>query len=132
MLVPLALAFLGLAAHPSAAAPRQGAPVLTVTNLRHNLVGIWEVRGATPNRNVAFFVSLSGPGPSALDVGACVGANFSLSPQLRLLGTDRSDASGTALVTFAIPINAGGRSVWSQAIDLGDCQVSNMVFGVVG
>jgi hypothetical protein len=132
MLLSLALSagLLGPIAAPEAA--RLGAPVLTVTNLRHNIVAIWEVTGSSPNRNVSFFVSLSGPGPSTATVGSCANVVFDLSPNLILIGTDQADASGHALVTYPIPARAGGRSVWSQAIDLRLCQVSNMVFGIVG
>lgn len=132
MLLPFTLSLLAASVQPESSSAPLGVPVLTVNNLRHGIVGVWEVTNATPNRNVSFFVSLTGSGPGSMTVGPCTNVAFSLSPPLRLIGTDQADRFGAALVTFAIPNSARGRSVWSQAVDLGACQVSNMVFGIIG
>jgi hypothetical protein len=113
------------------AAPVLGTPTLTVTNLRRAWVAIWEVTGAPPNKNVAFFVSLTGPGPTTTTVGNCSNVTLSLSPNLILLATVQASSTGRALATYPIPARASGRSTWSQAVALSTCETTNMVFAVV-
>lgn len=130
MIAALALSLLGSFGQP-VLVPLVAPPTLTVTNLRRSWVAIWEVTGAPPNKNVSFFVSLTGPGPTTTSVGNCTNVTLSLSPNLILIGTAQASGSGRAIATYPIPARATGRSTWSQAVALSSCEPSNMVFAVV-
>lgn len=106
-------------------------PVLSVTNLKRNLVAIFRVDGCTPGRSVGLFVSLTGPGPTTVTTGPCGQIGLDLTPRLFYIGTSNADGGGVALFTQPIPPGAGGRTVYSQAVDYYPCSVSNLLVAVV-
>lgn len=108
-----------------------GTPVLTVTNLKHGLVAIFEMTGATPGRSAGLAVSLTGPGPTAVTTGNCGTLTLDLSPTMFYLGTVNADGSGLAVWTQPIPPNAGGRTVWAQGISFFFCEISTLLVEVV-
>lgn len=106
-------------------------PGISVANLRHNVVALFQVYNATVGANCAVVLSPSGSGPATINAGPCGPTSFSLSPPHILLGTDAADAMGVAIVTYSIPAGARGRQVWVQGIDVSDCEQTQTFFGIV-
>lgn len=108
-----------------------GVPVLTVENLKHNLVAIFKMTGATPGRSCGLFVSLTGSGPTTVTTGNCGTLTLDLTPRLFYLGTVNADGTGLAVWTKSIPPNAGGRTVWAQGVSYYYCEISTLLTEVV-
>lgn len=133
MIVTLALSLvpLWMTPIPLPLAEPDGVPSLSVTNLKHNLVAVFTMTGATPGRSCGLVVSLTGSGPSTVSTGPCPSLTVDLSPRFIYLGTVNSDGTGKAIWTQPIPPNAGGRTVWAQGISFYFCEVSNLLNEVV-
>jgi hypothetical protein len=108
-----------------------GVPVLVVENLKHNLVAIFKMTGATPGRSCGLFVSLTGSGPTTVTTGNCGTLTLDLTPNLFYLGTVNADGTGLAIWTKPIPPNAGGRTIWAQGVSYYYCEVSTLLNEVV-
>lgn len=112
-------------------APDLGTPTLTVQNLKHNLVAIFRMQGATPGRSCGLFVSLTGSGPSSVSTGPCPSLMLDLTPRLYYLGTVNANGVGEAVWTKSIPAGAGGRTVYAQGVSYYFCEVSTLLVEVV-
>lgn len=133
MLATLTLTFAALCPVPvpQPAPGPDGTPTLSVTNLKHGLVAIFTMNGATPGRNCGLVVSLSGAGPSTVSTGPCGTLTVDLSPRFFFLGTVNADGTGKAVWTQPIPQNAGGRTIWAQGVSFYHCEISNLLTQVV-
>lgn len=104
---------------------------LAVLNLRHNLIAIFYAYNCRPGAQAGIMLSRTGPGPSSVSAGPCGLVSFDLSARVYFLGNGATDGTGTAVVTYPIPIGATGTTVWIQAIDFGTCRLSAVFNGVV-
>ena len=109
----------------------EASPVLSVRHLKHGLVAVFTMEGATPGRSCGLFVSLTGAGPTTLQTGPCPTLNLSLSQRIYYLGTVNSDGTGEAIWTKNIPQNAGGRTLWAQGVSYYFCEASNLLNQVI-
>lgn len=100
-------------------------PVLTITNFKAGQTTDMTVTDATPGAPIGFAYSLVGPGPLSLNAGPCGPVLASLSAPITLLPQVNADGSGTAVLSMPIPAIAVDMYVWVQALDLGNCQLSN-------
>lgn len=109
-----------------------GNPGLSVYNLRHNVIAVFNVYNAKIGANCAVFASRTGPGPGTVTGGTCGQVPVSLTPRIYKLGTAVANGQGTATITFTVPIGAGGSTVWIQGVDYGVCKTTDLFTGVVG
>jgi plastocyanin len=100
-------------------------PVLTISNFKAGQTTDMTVTAATPGAPIGFAYSLVGPGPTSLNAGPCGAVLASLTAPITLLPQVNANASGTAVLSIPIPAIAVGMYVWVQALDLGNCQLSN-------
>jgi plastocyanin len=100
-------------------------PVLTITNFKAGQTTAMTVTDATPGAPIGFAYSLVGPGPLSLNAGPCGPVLASLSAPITLLPQVNANGAGTAVLALPIPAIAVDMYVWVQALDLGNCQLSN-------
>jgi hypothetical protein len=102
-------------------------PPLTVTAAAPGLAGqvnTWDLENGPPSAKVAFLWGTAA-GLAPLPGGACPGVDAGiLSP--RKLGSAVADPSGYAQLAASIPVNAAGKTMLVQALDVAACRVSNV------
>ncbi len=82
------------------------------------------IGGATIGGQVALAYSLNGPGPTSVNTGVCGLITVDLSNPIRLVGY-YSTIGGSVNVPVNIPANAGGITIWIQALDVSTCELTN-------
>ena len=105
--------------------PPQG-PILTVPTLTGGSGVIMNVEQCSPNNDVYFLYSLTGPGPSVTSYGTA-----SLSFPIKVLIQRTTTNTGTASWYGVVPISASGRQIWLQALDASSLTWSNGVYQLI-
>ncbi|MCP4094496.1 MAG: hypothetical protein GY747_13755 [Planctomycetes bacterium] len=101
-------------------------PVLQVDNLLAGQQAQLIVRHATPGAAVGFAYSVTGPGPTTLTAGPCGLLTASLSAPVKVLPQFvTANGSGVAVLPVNVPPAAVDVYIWLQALDLGNCELSN-------
>jgi plastocyanin len=109
-----------------------GRPVLVIDNFVAGQLATMTVQNTTPGALVGYAYSLTGPGPITLNAGPCGFVTASLSAPITLLPQINANAAGTAVLPATIPAGTSGATVWVQALDLTNCQLSNGATMVIG
>jgi plastocyanin len=107
-------------------------PVLTITNFVSGQTSTMTVTNAGAGALVGFAYSLTGAGPVSLNAGPCGLITASLSAPITLLPQVTADAAGTATLPASLPAGTAGMSVWVQALDISNCQLSNGASMTIG
>ena len=80
----------------------------------------------SPNNDVYFLYSLTGPGPSVTSYGTAL-----LSFPIKVLIQRTTTNTGTASWYGVVPISASGRQIWLQALDASSLTWSNGVYQLI-
>ena len=101
-------------------------PVLEVNNLRAGQLAQLTVTDATPGASVGYAYSLAGAGPTTLNAGPCGFVTASLGAPINVLPQFvTANGVGTAVLPVNVPPAAVDVFIWFQALDLGNCELSN-------
>lgn len=106
-------------------------PTLEVSPLTQGAFGSVGLCGATPFGPVALGWSLSGPGPTVLDLSACGSLELALSAPVQVSALTFADSTGGVTFFEGIVPFLPGTDLWLQAVDLASCSISPGVLGEV-
>lgn len=110
----------------------ESGPGLSVFNLVESQVATVLVGGATPGGLVGVGYSLTGGGPTTVNVGgACGMITVGLSAPVQVLGLFTATGSGEVNYSQMVPPGTSGISVWVQAFDFGSCTLTNVVSATI-
>lgn len=112
---------------PVTLAKIQSGFMLSVGTLTAGQTGTVKTSGGTANGRVGVGYSLTGPGPSTINIGLCGSLTVDLSAPVKRLVLGANDANGDFGYSALVPGNAAGTRIWMQALDFGSCTLSNMV-----
>lgn len=107
-------------------------PTMGVSNLIAGQSATISIEGATPNGTVGIAYSLTGSGPTNVNVPGCGVISVGLSQPITVLGLFTADGSGAVTHTQTLPANASGASVWVQGFDVATCLETNLVAETIG
>lgn len=105
--------------NPVTSALRLANPVPGIAGQRNTIA----VQGATPNASVALVYGLHS---GSTNVPGCQGVVVSMAGP-RLVSQMHADANGEAIFATSVPTQARGRQTLLQAVEPGQCEVSNLV-----
>jgi len=95
-------------------------PVYTVSNLVVGQVATFEVSGATAGGNVLVGYSTTGAGPTNTAFGM-----VAMSAPIHKLTGMTANAVGVATYQATVPASASGKTLYTQAVDIGSATLSN-------
>ena len=102
-------------------------PSLSVADLTAGSTCTLSISGATAGATCWIAYSVAGGGPTTIGVG-----DVALSPPIQKVGSVVADANGNASMSASVPPNAGGISIWIQAVDMSGPTLTNSLAETIG